>query len=115
MKIQFICLADSYKNGGHCIAGKRTDTLQWIRPVSRNVEDGLSNSQISYEDGSYPRLLDIIEIEVIKPVPCFHQTENWLFDENIKWKKIDVFKGSLDSLVDTSTSFLSFASDSPKK
>lgn len=66
MKIEFICLADSYKNGGHCIAGKRTDSLQWIRPVSQNVEEGLSDMQICYEDGSCPNLLDIIEIEAIK-------------------------------------------------
>lgn len=115
MKIEFICLADSFKKGGHCIAGKRTDTLQWIRPVSQIVEEGLSDMQICYEDGSCPNLLDIIEIEAIQSVPCNHQTENWLFDETIKWKKVGVFTGDLDSLVDTNISLLSVTSDSSKK
>jgi len=115
VKIEFICLADSYKKGGHCIAGKRTDSLQWIRPVSQNVEEGLSDMQICYEDGSCPNLLDIIEIEAIQSVPSCHQTENWLFDETVKWKKVGVFTGDLDTLVDTNTSFLSLASDSSKK
>ncbi|MDE1239946.1 dual OB domain-containing protein [Vibrio aestuarianus] len=29
-----VVLADSYKHGEHCIAGKCVQTGQWIRPVS---------------------------------------------------------------------------------
>ena len=84
---KFVCLADSYKTGGHCIAGIDMDSKQWIRPVNGDAEQGLNNSQIWYNTHFLPQLLDVVEIDIIKKIPNRHQKENVLFNPSLCWKK----------------------------
>ncbi len=61
--MEIICLANSYKHHGRCIAGIDRQSGQWVRPVS-NLDDGripLENQQIQAEQIS---ILDIIEISL---------------------------------------------------
>ncbi|HUT52859.1 MAG TPA: hypothetical protein VM658_05665 [bacterium] len=71
-----ICLAHSRKHGGRCIAGLRADGQGWIRPVTA---DGgpLQREHYRLDDGSEPRLLDLISIECSRPAPDPLQPENW--------------------------------------
>ncbi len=90
---QIVVLANSYKPGGTCIAGREVsftgDQLNfgnWIRPVSS--QGGISPSDSCLNGGNQPQLLDIVEIPVIKHQPVTGQPENYLIDSETSWKKI---------------------------
>jgi len=85
---KIVCLANSRKLGGRCVAGKDIDTRQWIRPVGKTAKGELALSDINYENKSTPQLLDIIKISIEKDQPVFYQPENVLIGEG-KWE----FKG----------------------
>ncbi len=75
--IEMICLANSRKMQGRCIAGLRTDGNGWIRPVAAGGGDGtLHASDCRLPDGSEPHLLDVIEIGCAEAKPQPHQPEN---------------------------------------
>ena len=59
---QIICLANSYKTGGRCIAGIDIETGEWIRPVPENINKAIRDQRMI--NGREPKLLDILEIPV---------------------------------------------------
>lgn len=86
MKTQFVCLANSYKEGGRCLAGiglengnpvVQNGKPKWIRPICETV-----NGEIPIELVSHIDLLDIVEIDLISSVSDSYQSENVLFDTN---------------------------------
>lgn len=86
-----LCLANSRKFSGHCIAGKeiRNGVIgPWIRPVSSRKTGELSDADCSYSDRKLPALLDIMEVPLRKRQPDYYHTENYLIDENNRWKFI---------------------------
>lgn len=100
-----VCLANSRKPGGKCVAGKETADGEhhgWIRPVSARPSAEISLEEQHYEDGQDPLILDIIEIPMIAPVPRVHQTENHMIDDESYWTKKGVLAwADLPGLVDT--------------
>ena len=92
---QIVCLANSRKLAGRCIAGREWTTEQgagnWFRPVSERDNQEVSEYERQYEDGSDPRVLDIVKVPVLKPKPHGHQTENWLLDDEYYWQKVGTF------------------------
>src|SRR5690242_4175694 len=86
MTTKFVCLANSYKEGGRCVAGIELDAQnnpvfqnekpKWIRPVCNTKHD-----EIPTEIVSHFKLLDIIEIDIIEEQPQGYQSENVSFDE----------------------------------
>ncbi len=55
-----------------------------------------------YEDGSDPRLLDIIDVPLIERRAGRPQTENWLLDPAWYWRKVGRLDGAeINRLVDT--------------
>ena len=84
---KIICLANSYKHGGRCIAGIDQDTGKWIRPVPYTKDRAITNPMMLI-DGKEPKPLDIVEIPIEDFGPdegC--QPENrWL--KPSKWKNI---------------------------
>jgi len=112
MKTTFICLANSYKEGGRCVAGiechnntplwNEHDKPRWIRPVSADTPHGEIDSRLSYK----LKLLDIVEMDVFDPVPEGHQVENVLFNPNsLKVKGVFPHQ-ELDALCDHYQHFL---------
>ena len=89
---RIVCLANSRKLGGRCIAGKeiREDGQvgDWIRPVSDRDSQEVSEEERQYENGSDPRVLDVIDVPVLNAQPEDYQQENWLLDPECYWTKI---------------------------
>ncbi len=89
---RIVCLANSRKMSGRCIAGKeiREDgqVRDWIRPVSDRESQEVSEEERQYEDGSDPRVLDVIDVPILNAQPEDYQQENWLLDPEYYWQKI---------------------------
>jgi len=99
--IEIICLANSRKSSGRCIAGKSTDSGHWLRPVSSRSSMEISEEERVYSDGSMPQLLDIIQIPVLEAQPVIHQTENFIIDDRCHWAKTARYqKSELKALLD---------------
>ena len=67
-----VCLANSYKRGGRCIAGKEIldgGFGAWIRPASDRPNQELSRPECSLWGFRRPELLDIVSVPLLKPVP----------------------------------------------
>ena len=87
-----VCLANSRKLSGRCIAGREIDGGSpgaWVRPVSARERQEVSERERQYQDGRDPKLLDVIEISLVEHQPRDHQQENWLLDPNIYWSRVD--------------------------
>jgi hypothetical protein len=102
---RIVCLANSRKLNGRCIAGielRDPDGRSWIRPVSSREHEEVSEYERQYQDGSDPQVLDIIEVPLIAPKPSPHQPENWLLDPDLYWDRVDRLPpAQLDQLVDS--------------
>lgn len=92
---RIVCLANSRKLAGRCIAGREWieehGAGSWVRPVSARENQEVSEYERQYKDGSDPRVLDIVNIPVLGPQSKDYQTENWLLDPGYYWEKIGVF------------------------
>jgi hypothetical protein len=85
-----ICLANSRKIAGRCVAGKEIAGSKfgaWVRPVSGRPAGELSEEERRFQNGQDPRLLDVITIPMIEPRPYGFQTENHLIDDGYYWTK----------------------------
>ena len=88
---RIVCLANSRKLSGRCLAGKelvRNRPAGWIRPVSDREHEEVSEHERQYEDGSDPRVLDIVDLPLLEPRAKGYQQENWLLDAEIYWTKV---------------------------
>ena len=101
---QIVCLANSRKMSGRCIAGYELASgraVGWVRPVSAREHEEVALEEQRYENGEIPQLLDIIEVPLVAPRPRLHQPENWLLNPNFYWTKVGRFDVShLPSLLD---------------
>ena len=102
---RIVCLANSRKLGGSCIAGKELlsdgTTGSWIRPVSAREHEEVSLSECRCTDNSIPQVLDVIEVPVVSPKPRDYQQENWLLDRKRRWiKKHSISTGELSAMSD---------------
>src|SRR6266851_9864030 len=82
-----ICLANSTKLSGRCIAGMRTDGEGWMRPIAPGPNGELHDGQYTFADVTEPALLDIVRIEVTERRPSAYQPENWLLGGRI-WELV---------------------------
>lgn len=88
---RMVCLANSYKTNGLCIAGREllaNGFGGWIRPVSIRPTAEVSFMEYSYQNNRSPRILDIIDVPLLNPLPKQHQTENHLIDPSKPWVKV---------------------------
>ena len=79
---QILCLALSKREGGLCFAGIELISGAWVRPVNNPSQGALNYYQCLAKDADghmrEPRVLDIIEIDLLSPIPNLGQPENWL-------------------------------------
>ena len=88
---RIVCLANSRKLHGRCVAGREWiggRAGRWIRPVSDREHQEVSEYERQYEDGSDPKVLDVIDVPVLEPRPDDYQSENWLLDPEYYWEKV---------------------------
>ena len=88
---RIVCLANSRKYGGRCVAGKELlpdgTAGGWIRPVSNRENEEVSEGERCYADGDDPRVLDVIAVPLLSPRPKTYQQENWLLNPGVRWAK----------------------------
>ena len=72
-----LCLANSWKYGGRCVAGVRKDG-SWIRPVSDTEDGSLTASNCVLDTGRQVRPLDVVRLSVLREEKRPHQPENWV-------------------------------------
>lgn len=85
---RLVCLANSRKFSGRCVAGIVDDSSQrWIRPVSARWGHEVSEDERRYRDGSDPKVLDVVSVPLLRPAPHGYQSENWFLDSNFYWSK----------------------------
>jgi hypothetical protein len=84
---EIICLANSWKHGGRCIAGFKTDGSGWLRPVSGKFDGSLYEEHYTLANGQEPALFNILRIECTHARPEAHQPENWAIADR-KWQLI---------------------------
>ncbi len=92
---KLICLANSRKYAGRCIAGKMLDKAgfgEWIRPLGQGEAGAVLESDMGLSPGAEPRLLDILDIPLTRHCPQGYQRENHQLARGKPWKKT----GSLD-------------------
>jgi len=85
---RIVCLANSRKLSGRCVAGKEASAVgAWIRPVSARETEEVSLKEQQYANGEHPQLLDVVEIPLLEPKPKHNQVENWRFAPLRRWVK----------------------------
>lgn len=105
---RIVCLANSFKTGGSCIAGKEvldSGYGEWIRPVSARPTAEVWPSECRYTNNQWPKLLDIIDVPLVGvAAPQTHQTENHVIDTTRRWVKVGEMPiGELPQLRDRPT------------
>lgn len=110
MEKQIICMGNSYKNGGRCLAGIEIQNTasgvsivknnyglpKWIRPVMVNGDNGLPEHLV----GSFT-MLDILSVDVTDTVPTGAHCENVHFSSIRKVGKLGRNSQNLNPLCDT--------------
>lgn len=102
---RILCLANSRKPYGRCVAGIELaddgQPLGWIRPISDREHDAVSEYERQYQDGSDPCVLDVITVPLLESRPVGCQQENWLLDPGYYW--VLQRKASVDELAPMTT------------
>jgi len=102
---RFVCLANSFKEGGRCLAGIEIDQNdkpvfenkrpKWIRPICNTL-----HGEVHTHLCSHIRLLEIVEIDIISfPNLGSYHSENALFNES-SIRVASRFNGSLSLFCD---------------
>lgn len=95
MKTRIVCLANSYKEGGRCIAGIELNKnnelphdLKWIRPVCNTLHGEIPTMLVQHI-----KPLDILKFKIIANASEGFQSENVFFDKK-SLKRIGTFDNS---------------------
>jgi hypothetical protein len=89
--ITMVCAAISKMMKERCVAGLEygeDGPGAWIRPVGSSETGALTYYDMMYEDGTRPRVLDIVQIWMKHPCPDGCQQENHLIDDTSCWAKL---------------------------
>ncbi len=100
---RIICLANSRKLSGRCIAGKElsNDIIgTWVRPISERQNHEISEEDRRYQDGTMAKNFDIINIPCKSKATHPAQIENYIIDSQYYWGKQGVFNGDINKLSD---------------
>ncbi|VAX08796.1 hypothetical protein MNBD_GAMMA26-1072 [hydrothermal vent metagenome] len=100
----FICLANSRKVSGRCIAGKEytnNSAGSWVRPISERDCHEISEIDRRYDDGTMAQIFDIVSVRFKAKAAHPAQEENYTIDDDYYWSKKGHYSENLDALVDT--------------
>lgn len=86
-----LCLANSRKTSGRCIAGREVTSNGyggWIRPVSSRSTREISEEDRRYSDGNRATVRDIVRITMKGHVPSGCHVEDHQIDDEYYWDKL---------------------------
>jgi hypothetical protein len=86
-----VCLANSFRPGGNCVAGREYENGQfgaWVRPISHRSNHAINDLEVTCSNGQRSKVLDILEIQLDSHQPMGHQSENWLITQGVRWEKV---------------------------
>jgi hypothetical protein len=91
METVVLCLANSKKLSGRCVAGIDVRTGEWVRPVSRSGDHGAVSFRERQIERSEPQLLDVIEMDLAHEGPtgfdyCHARENRWI--EPVPWRRL---------------------------
>lgn len=86
-EIDLLCLANSRREGGRCIAGIDLKSGKWIRPVKSDGSP-FTISEVSYKNDTSPRVLDKIKIRVLRSNVTYYHPEDCIVDQHFRWERI---------------------------
>lgn len=106
---RLVCLANSIRHGGRCVAGIDLDRREWIRPVPR-TGDAIPGSEC-FVDSHWLTPLSLFEVDVARPseVPRY-QRENWLL-QSWRWVGGELAKADLLAYCDETSPILHSGND----
>jgi hypothetical protein len=79
MRRTIVCLANSYKHGGRCVAGICVEDGRWIRLRSKGGDGSLMPPDYTLAEGKGEvRLLDVFEVELHYAMPSNCHPEDWV-------------------------------------
>jgi hypothetical protein len=79
MRRTIVCLANSYKHGGRCVAGICIEDGRWVRLRSRDGDGSLSPQDCTLAEGHGElRLLDVFAVELHYALPSDCHPEDWV-------------------------------------
>ena len=98
-----LCLANSRKLSGRCIAGREIANGQfgdWIRPISAREKGEISEEERRFENGTSPAVLDVVRIPMIEPQPHTFQVENHHIDDGYygEWSRTARRRDALEAV-----------------
>ena len=95
---EFLCLANSRKHSGRCVAGL-VPGHGWVRPVPDET-----GSEISRRETAHFRPLDLVDVPLVRDAPLDIQPENALFSaegfSKVRAHDPARLRGELDALVE---------------
>lgn len=74
---RMLCLANSRKFNGRCVAGLLADG-SWMRPVTATEDGSLAPAMCMLDIGRPVQSLDVVLVSVEYRDPRLHQPENWI-------------------------------------
>ena len=86
--VDLLVLASSKKRGGRCVAGWDLSNERLLRPVSGRA-DGTLELRDCQVEVDWPRVFDVVRIELERHRPTPYQPENWQITDRA-WERIDV-------------------------
>ena len=121
MDAYFVCLANSLKRGGRCIAGvevtvaegrwtvvKKTDgTPKWIRPIDAITDYG----EITLVEAKAIQLLSVVKLQGVMPVPAQAHQEDVHYTQMKVVGKVSPSEPVLRQFLDTFHSVLLYGTD----
>lgn len=78
--MRIVCLANSWKEGGRCVAGIDVESGRWVRPVSTTSHGQLSLAEATLRDSGQVRevrALDVVDLGELIRRPEVGQPENF--------------------------------------
>ena len=75
---EIVCLANSRKWHGRCVAGLRTDGAGWLRPIGPGEYGVLHSYHYTLADNTQARVLDVLRIACSRSASTPHHPEDWL-------------------------------------